>query len=90
MRKSELVAAVADIADISLREADDAVSSMFEHITDALVRKESVSLMGFGSFNVKLRPARQGRNPKTGEAITIAASQQVQFKPGKSFKETIA
>lgn len=89
MRKSDLVSAVADISDISLNEADNAVSSLFEHITNALARDESVSLVGFGNFTVKQRAARTGRNPQTGEAMHIAASNQVHFKPGKAFKDAL-
>ncbi|WP_086929545.1 HU family DNA-binding protein [Agarilytica rhodophyticola] len=89
MRKADLVNAVADIADLSLREADDAVSSVFEHITNALARGEPLNLIGFGSFNVKQRAARQGRNPKTGDLIEIAASKQVSFKAGKNLREHI-
>lgn len=89
MRKTELVSAVADISDISLKEADDAVSSLFEHVTNALARGESVSLVGFGSFSVKARAARTGRNPRTGESMEIAASKQVQFKPGKFIKDAL-
>lgn len=89
MRKADLVNAVADIADLSLREADDAVSSVFEHITNALARDEPLNLIGFGSFNVKQRAARQGRNPKTGDLIEIAASKQVSFKAGKNLREHI-
>lgn len=89
MRKSDLVSAVADIADLSPREADDAVSSALEHITNALARGETLNLVGFGSFTVKTRAARTGRNPKTGDPIDIAASKQVSFKAGKSLKDTL-
>lgn len=89
MRKADLVNAVADIADLSLRDADEAVSSVFEHITNALARGEPLNLIGFGSFNVKHRAARQGRNPKTGDLIDIAASKQVSFKAGKGLRENI-
>ena len=89
MRKSDLVAAVADIADLSSRKADDAVSSTLEHIANALARGESLNLVGFGSFTVKKRSARTGRNPKTGDKITIAASNQITFRPGKILKENI-
>ncbi len=87
MRKSDLVSAVADVADISILEADNAVASMFEHVTGALARGESVSLVGFGSFLTKPRAARKGRNPKTGAEIDIPASIKVQFKPGKLLKD---
>lgn len=89
MRKSDLVSAVADIADISSNEADNAVSSMFEHITNALARNESVQLIGFGSFTVKQRAARSGRNPQNGEIIEIPAMNQVQFKSGKALKDAL-
>ena len=89
MRKSDLVAIVADRADMDKRRADDAVSSMFEHITNALARGESVSLVGFGSFNVSHRNERKGRNPKTGAEILIPASNSVQFKAGKQLKERV-
>lgn len=89
MRKNDLVTAVADIADISSKEADDAVSSLFEQLTNALARGESVNLVGFGGFAVKHRAARTGRNPRTGEAMEIAASNQVQFKPGKFLKDSL-
>lgn len=90
MRKSDLVDAVADIADVSENCADDTVSSLIEHVTNALARGESVNLIGFGSFVVKARAAREGRNPRTGEPMSIAASKQVQFKPGKKLKDTVA
>lgn len=89
MRKQELVDAVADAADISNRDADNAVSAIFEHITNALARGDSVNLIGFGSFVVKQRAARTGRNPKTGEPLNIPASQNVQFKSGKHLKDSI-
>lgn len=89
MRKSDLVDAVADIADLPSRKADDAVSSVFEQITNALARGENLNLVGFGSFTVKNRSARTGRNPQTGEEIQIAASKQVLFRPGKALKEHV-
>lgn len=89
MRKADLVKAVEDIADLSPRQADDAVSSTFEQITNALARGDSLNLVGFGSFLVKARAARTGRHPKTGEAIEIAASNQIGFKPGKGLKDSV-
>ncbi len=89
MRKSDLVDAVVNIADLSSREADDAVSSALEQITNALARGDSLNLVGFGSFTVKSRAARNGRNPQTGEEIQIAASKQVLFRPGKALKEHV-
>lgn len=89
MRKSDLVDAVADAADISQRQADEAVSAIFEHITNALARRESVNLVGFGSFVVRERAAREGRNPQTGATIQIKASVLPAFKPGKKLKDLL-
>lgn len=89
MRKPDLVAAVENQADLSRRQADDAVSSAIEHITNALARGESLNLVGFGTFSVKTRSARVGRHPKTGEAIDIAESKSIGFKPGKHLKDHI-
>lgn len=89
MRKSDLVEAVADAADLSPRQADDAVSAIFDHITNALARKDSVNLVGFGSFITRERAARQGRNPQTGATIDIAASVLPVFKPGKKLKDAL-
>ncbi len=89
MRKADLVAAVADIADLSSRQADDVVSCAFEHIANALARGESLNLVGFGSFNVKPRAGRMGRNPKTGDPIAIAACNQINFKAGKRLREDL-
>jgi DNA-binding protein HU-beta len=67
-----------------------AVDSILEAIRTALAKGEDIALAGFGSFTVTTRKARQGRNPKTGTPITIAASKQVKFKPGKALKESVA
>jgi len=90
MRKADIVAAVVNIADLTEQQADDAVSSALEHITNALARGESLSLVGFGSFSVKTRAARVGRNPKTGAPINISESNNVSFKAGKSFRDALA
>ncbi|MFL0811326.1 MAG: HU family DNA-binding protein [Agarilytica sp.] len=87
MKKSDLVSNVASAAVLSNRQADEAVSATFEHITNALARGESFNLAGFGSFVVKTRQARTGRNPQTGESIEIAECRQVGFKAGKSLRE---
>lgn len=89
MHKSELTTSIAQAADLSEREADNALSAAIEQITNALARGESVALVGFGSFSVKNRAARTGRNPRTGKEINIAASNQISFKPGKQFKDAI-
>jgi len=89
MHKTELAAAVAEIADISKEKAADVVSAFVEEITNAMSRDEAVSLIGFGSFTQRHRAARTGRSPKTGETIQIAASNSVGFKPGKSLKDAV-
>ncbi|MFT7561734.1 MAG: DNA-binding protein HU-beta [Flavobacteriales bacterium] len=89
MRKAELVDSVAKATDLNQLDADNAVSAMFEHITNALARGEDVSLIGFGSFTVKQRAARAGRNPANGETIQIAASKNAHFKAGKRLKDSL-
>lgn len=89
MRKSDLIDAVVNAADISSRQADEAVSAIFDQITNALARKETVNLVGFGSFLTRERAARQGRNPQTGATIEISASVLPAFKPGKKLKDTV-
>ena len=89
MRKPDLAAAIADKADIPLNKANDVLSAMLDEITNALSRKDSVTLIGFGTFEVRHRNARTGKNPQTGEAIQIAASNTVGFKPGKALKESL-
>jgi DNA-binding protein HU-alpha len=89
MRKPELAAAIADKADISQDKANQVLSAILDEITNSLSRKDPVSLVGFGSFEPRSRAARNGINPKTGEAIKIAASTSVGFKPGKALKEAV-
>ncbi len=89
MHKSDLVDSVADIADLPKDKANDVVSAIFEEITNALSRDDSVSLVGFGSFSQRHRAARTGRSPKTGETIQIQASTSVGFKPGKALKDAV-
>lgn len=89
MHKTDLVARVADLTDMKPEKADAAVSAMIEHITNSLSRGESISLIGFGSFNKTTRAARTGRNPQTGAVIDIAASSGVAFKPGKALKDAV-
>ena len=90
MNKAELIAAVAEKTGLSKRDADRAVGAAFDAIADALVAGEKVSLVGFGSFDVKLRGERTGRNPATGENITIPAGRAPVFKPGKALKDAVA
>jgi DNA-binding protein HU-beta len=89
MNKADLVSAVAAQADLTKEKADAAVSAMIEHITNALSRDESVTLIGFGSFNQTQRAARIGRNPQTGAEIQIKASKNVNFKAGKALKDSV-
>ena len=89
MRKPDLIQAIVHIADISNRDADNALDAVIEHITNALSRGETVQLSGFGSLTVKPRAERSGRNPQTGQPMTIAASNHVQFKPGKHLKDEV-
>lgn len=89
MHKTELVAAVAELTDISKDKANDVVSAIFDEITNALSRNETVNLIGFGSFTQRHRAARTGRSPQTGETIEIAASNSVGFKPGKALKDAV-
>lgn len=89
MKKSELVGAVAGKAGLSKKDAEKAIAAFTEVITEALVEGDKVSLVGFGTFSVKDRPARKGINPSTMEKITIAASKAPVFKAGKSLKDTV-
>lgn len=89
MRKSELIAAVADSAELSEREAGAALEAFVEQITNALSRGEFVNLLGFGRFSVKVRQPRSGRNPQTGATIDIPASKLAQFKAGKRMREAM-
>ena len=89
MTKSELSARVAAQASLSTAAADRAVSAVFSAIGDALADGETVTLTGFGTFSTKRREARQGRNPRTGESITIAASNVPSFKAGKLLRDAV-
>lgn len=90
MNKSELIAAV-EAKGIDKKEAAKAVTAIFESITEALSRKtpEKVQIIGFGTFEVRDRAAKQGRNPKTGETIEIKASKSPAFKAGKALKDSV-
>ena len=89
MNKQELIEAVAESADLPKASATRAIDAVLDSITDALKKGDSVSLVGFGSFNVKARPARIGRNPQTGAAINIAATNVPSFKAGKALKDSV-
>ena len=89
MRKPDLAAQIADKADISSNQANEVLSAILDEITNSLSRKESVALIGFGSFEIRHRNARMGKNPQTGEPVQIAASNTVGFKPGKGLKQAL-
>ena len=89
MNKAELIEAVAEYADLSKAVAGRAVDAMLSTVAQALKRGDSVSLVGFGTFEVRARAARNGRNPKTGEAIQIHASKAPAFKAGKALKDAV-
>lgn len=89
MNKTELVAAVAEKTGASKKDSEKLVSAVFDSITTALVAGDKVALVGFGAFEVKERPARTGRNPRTKETIEIPASRSASFKPGKALKDAV-
>ena len=89
MNKSELIAAVAKAADLTKKDAEAAVNAVTDAITDALKAGDKVQLVGFGTFETRARAARTGKNPRTGEAIKIAASKVPAFKAGKALKDTV-
>ncbi|MFQ3542975.1 HU family DNA-binding protein [Halobacillus rhizosphaerae] len=89
MNKTDLINAVSEKADLSKKDATQAVDSVFESIMDSLKDGEKVQLIGFGNFEVRERAARKGRNPQTGEEIEISASKVPAFKPGKALKDAV-
>ncbi len=89
MNKSELIDAVANAADMTKADATRAVDAFVQVVTDALKDGDQVTLVGFGTFLVREREARQGRNPRTGETIQIAASKVPAFKAGKALKDAV-
>ena len=87
MNKTELVAAVAEKAEISKKDADSAVNAVIESIIEAVASKDKVQIVGFGTFEARERKEKIGKNPRTGEEIKIAASVVPAFKAGKAFKD---
>ncbi len=90
MNKTELIAAVAEKTDLSKKDADAAVSAVLGAITDALKAGDKIQLVGFGTFEVRNRAAKQGRHPRTGETMTVPASKVPAFKAGKALKDAVA
>ena len=89
MNKSELVASVAEVAELTKKDAEKAVNAVFASVQKALVEDDKVQIIGFGTFEVRTRAARKGRKPQTGETIEIPASKNPVFKAGKALKEAV-
>ncbi len=89
MNKTELVAAMADQAGLSKKDADAALKAFTEVVATELKKGEKIQLVGFGTFEVTERAAREGRNPQTGKSMTIAASKAPKFKAGKALKDLV-
>ncbi|MFI3215592.1 MAG: HU family DNA-binding protein [Methylococcales bacterium] len=89
MNKSELITAIAEHANLTKADTSRALDGLLKTIETTLASGNSVALVGFGSFEVKARAERKGRNPQTGEEITIAAAKIPSFKPGKGLKDAV-
>ncbi len=89
MNKAELISSIAGKTGLSKAQASDALDAVVASVTEALASGDRVSLVGFGSWSVDNRNARTGRNPRTGEAIQIAAKKVVKFKPGASLSDAV-
>lgn len=90
MNKTELIAEIAGKSGLSKKDAEKALTAVVETVSETLAKDEKVTLVGFGSFEVKHREARIGRNPKTKEAMEIPATKVPVFKAGKALKDTVA
>lgn len=89
MKKAELIDAVATKLELTKQDTKKAVDALLETISNTLANEEKIQLIGFGTFEVRERAARTGRNPQTGEEMTIPASKVPAFKPGKELKEAL-
>lgn len=89
MNKTELISAVANTAGLSKKDTEKAVNSVFENIGNALSSGDKIQVIGFGTFEVRKRKAREGRNPATGDVISIPEVNVPVFKPGKALKEKV-
>ncbi|MBX3724702.1 MAG: HU family DNA-binding protein [Xanthomonadales bacterium] len=89
MNKQDLIAAIADAAELTKADAGRAIDAMVEVVKKALKKGDTVSLVGFGTFSVRKRAARTGRNPRTGQTIKIKASKSPAFKAGKALKDAV-
>jgi len=89
MNKTELLDAVATKSELTKQDSKKAVDALFETISNTLAKEEKIQLVGFGTFEIRERAERTGRNPQTGEEMTIPASKVPAFKPGKELKEAV-
>lgn len=89
MNKTELIAAIAEQAELSKKDAEKALKAFVDIVGDELKKGEKIQMVGFGTFEVSERPERTGRNPQTGEMMTIAASKNPKFKAGKALKDLV-
>ncbi len=89
MNKTELIAAIAEKAEISKKDSEKALKAFIEVVTEQLKKDDKVQLVGFGTFEVSKRAAREGRNPQTGKTMKIAACKAPKFKAGKALKDAI-
>ena len=89
MNKTELISAVAEKSGVSKKDAEKVVNATFDVITVALTKGDKVALVGFGNFEVRERAAREGKNPRTGEKVQIAACKVPGFKAGKALKDAV-
>lgn len=89
MNKADLISIMAEKSGLTKKDSEKAVNSFVEAVTEALAKRDKVQLVGFGTFEVRERSARKGRNPQTGEEIDIPAASVPAFKPGKALKDSI-
>ena len=89
MNKAELVAAIAEKTELSKKDSEKALKAFVDVVTEELTKGEKIQLVGFGTFEVSERAAREGRNPQTGKTMTIPASKSPKFKAGKALKDVI-
>ncbi len=89
MNRTELVAAMAEKSQLSKKDAESALKAFIDVVSEEMQKGEKVQLVGFGTFEVSERAAREGRNPQTGETMTIAASKSPKFKAGKALKDLV-
>ena len=89
MNRTELIAAIAEKTELSKKDAEKALKAFTDVVTEELKKGEKIQLVGFGTFEVSERPAREGRNPQTGQTMQIAASKAPKFKAGKALKDAL-